>query len=334
MNKGIGKEGAHMPGRERLVALAAGGLALGAALGWVAGAAHAFGTVNLLGQRAEHEKITRLGLTGFGLGKKTMSEIAGKTGTFGAVGAPDNPVRGLMGRAEAHCDGGDAFAGRAGYPRSVANAAAQLGRCRAWIMHHLRDAVRSAGELVGADGTIHGSEIPTFFSCTYNGKRGRAKCNVLEAMGLALHAAQDFYSHSNWTDRPRAGELSLTNPPGLGHTGRAPWLDPRSKRTFPYGLISGCYEGIPESRHCRDRIRHADLNKDTGSIDVASGSIGTGRTPRGHVNANFARAVKAAIEDTADKWAYFEQRVRSKYGRRRGRLIVCVVRMDTPAGCR
>lgn len=323
-----------MIGRIHVVLAAAGAIAFTAALGWTAGPAAAFGTVNLLGQRAEHEKITRLGLARFGLGEKTMAEIAGKTGTFGAVGAPDNPTRGLMSRAEAHCDGADAFGGRAGYPRTAADAAARLTACRAWIVRHLADAVKSAGNLVSADGGIRDSEIPSFVACTYNGKPGRAKCNVLESIGLALHAAQDFYSHSNWTDQPSAGDLTLTNPPGLAQTGRAPWLDPRRSSTFPAGLITGCYDGFPESRYCQGRIRHAELNKDTGAIDAANGAIGEGGTPRGRVNANFARAVKAAIDDTGDKWAYFEQRVRSTYGEQRGRLIVCAMRQDSPSGCR
>lgn len=315
-------------------AVATIGLAIASGLGWGATHVHAFGTVNLLGQHAEHEKITRLGLARFGLGPKTMAEIAGKTGSFGAVGAPDHPARGLMSRPEAHCDGADAFEGRSGYPRSAADAAARLTACRSWIVRNLREAVQSAGDLVGADGSIRDSEIPTFVSCTYNGKRGRAKCNVLESIGLALHAAQDFYSHTNWTDRPLAGELSLTNPPGLGNTGRALWLDPRRKLTFPAGLISGCFEGIPESRHCSGRIRHADLNKDTGQINAAGGSAGAGGTPRGKANGNFARAVNAAVDDTRDKWAFFEQSVLAKYGKTRGRLIVCVMHQDSPSGCR
>lgn len=323
-----------MLGRILAGRLATVGLMLIGGLSWGAAPADAFGTVNLLGQHAEHEKITRLGLARFGLGEKTMSEIAGKTGTFGAVGAPDHPARGLMGRAEAHCDGGDAFAGRAGYPRSAKDAATRLLACRAWIVRHLQDAVRNVGDLVAANGSIRDSELPTVIACTYNGRRGRAKCNVLESIGLALHAAQDFYSHSNWTDQPRASDLDLTNPPGLAQAGRAPWLDPRQKLAYPPGLISGCYEGFPESRHCQGRIRHADLNKDTGAIDVASGAIGEGGTKRGSVNSNFARAVQAAIDDTGDKWAYFEQRVLSTYGDQRGRILVCVMRQDSSSGCR
>ena len=67
----------------------------------------AFGTINGLGQNAEHERITRQGLASFRLGALTLDELAGKKGTFGAVGAPDRPDRGLMSVSAAHCDNGD-----------------------------------------------------------------------------------------------------------------------------------------------------------------------------------------------------------------------------------
>ena len=73
----------------------------------IPGLAAAFGTVYLLGQNGEHERITRAGLAGYGFGLATMDQIAGRRGSFGAVGAPDNPVRGLMSLKAAHCDGAD-----------------------------------------------------------------------------------------------------------------------------------------------------------------------------------------------------------------------------------
>jgi hypothetical protein len=295
--------------------------------------ANAFGTINSLGQSAEHEKITRLALAPFGLGPRTMSEIAGRSGTFGAVGAPDRPDRGLMSTKAAHCDEGD-FLSVPGYPHARADAIASLEGCRDWITRQLQTAVREAGALVDSRGRIRDSEIPTFVSCTYNGQSGRAKCNALEALGLAFHAAQDFYSHTNWTDQAQAGPTGLANPPGLGNTSRSPWLDPRRKSQFPEGLLSGCFKAIPEKLFCKDRVKHETVNKDTGSIDVASGSIGQGRTPRGRVNDNFARAVRAAIEDTRDKWAYFETRVLATYGRQSGPRVVCAIRRDDPSGCR
>ena len=67
--------------------------ALAAVVCLTAWSAQAFGTANLLGQNAEHEKITRLALAGQGFERKSLDELAGKGGTFGAVGAPDNPAR-------------------------------------------------------------------------------------------------------------------------------------------------------------------------------------------------------------------------------------------------
>jgi hypothetical protein len=298
----------------------------------IAADAHAFGTIHGLGQSAEHEKITRIALAPFRLGPETMDEIAGKRGSFGAVGAPDHPARGLINKDYAHCDNGD-FLATPGYPHGRAAAARKLASCRAWIFRQMRNAVLAAGGILDAKGRIRGSQIPTIVSCKYSGAPGRAKCNVLEALGLAFHAAQDFYSHTNWTDRAVPGATGLTNPPGLRHGGPAAWIDPRKRTGMPAGLISGCFEGIPESRHCKGRVRHAVLNKDTGTISVARRSARAGTTRRGKVDGNFARAVRAAIADTRTKWAYFQSTVIARYGIARGRRILCAIRNDKPDGC-
>jgi hypothetical protein len=292
-----------------------------------------FGTVNALGQNAEHEKITRRALSDFG--KKTLDEIAGNTGSFGAVGAPDNPTRGLMSEAAAHCDGGDYLASppapaSPAYPQSKADAAAKITACRAYIMAALNKAVEAAAPL--ADPGV----INTSLGCSFTGSPGRAKCNVLEQLGLAFHASQDFYSHSNWTDRAAPVSLSAANPPGLGNSGRAPWLDPRRETPFPNGLITGCYDGFPESAYCEyaqyKRIKHDALNKDTGQIPPSGKPTGT--TARGAVNDNFERAVDAAVDDTRDKWRYFEERVVAVYGAEKGKRIACVVKNDDRSKCK
>ncbi len=305
-------------------------MAAAAALACLTTSAFAFGSVNIAGQQAEHERITRAALAGFHLGSETMDEIAGKRRSFGAVGAPDRPDRGLLSTKSAHCDGGDHL-DTPGYPQSANDAAAHLAACRAGIFAHLSAAVKAAGAIADRRGNINSSEIPTFVSCTYNGKPGRAKCNVLEDLGLAFHAAQDFYAHTNWVDTPANGPIGLDNPPGLGNSGPAPWLAPGNRSAPPAGLISGCFDGIPERLHCRGRVHHADLNKDTGPIDPLSGRAGTGTTTRGAVNGNFARAVAAAIADTRSKWAWFEARVVATYGS--GRAIVCAIRNDSENAC-
>lgn len=309
--------------RGLFAALVAAGLALSSP-------AAAFGTTNAFGQSAEHEKITRLALAGQGFQPRSLDMLAGKTGTFGAVGAPDRPDRGLLSHAPAHCDGGDHL-DVAGYPQGKAAAMAALAACRAWIFGQTEAAVREAGALLGADGRIDDSEIPTHVPCVFNGRPGRAKCNLLESLGLAFHAAQDFYAHTNWSDIPAAGPITLENPPGLGQARPAGWIDPRRRAAFPAGLISGCYEGIPEALHCKGRVRHRDLNKDTGRIDLRRGTIGAGTTPRGAVNGNFARAVTAAVDDTRARWAHFEDRVLETYGAGPGGRILCAIRHDDPA---
>lgn len=269
-------------------------------------------------------------MQGFGFEPKTLDEIAGKRGAFGAVGAPDRPDRGLItGSSFAHCDNGDHLA-VAGYPNGQAQARAVLVSCQQWIFQNLDGAIADAGALLDSQGRIDDSQIPTVLSCVYNGQPGRAKCNVLEKLGLALHASQDFYSHTNWTDANPAPPHGIANPPGLGNCGPAPWINQRNAG-FPDGLLSGCFEGVPESRFCDNRVRHDVLNKDKGRITVATGAVGRGTSPRAAGNDNFAYAVIAAVQDSQAKWRAFESGVLNRYGEARGTKIICAVIRDDPA---
>jgi hypothetical protein len=297
----------------------------------------AFGTINGAGQNAEHEHITRNALSAQ-LGPLTLSVLAGETGALGAVGEPDRLTGPLILKAEAHCDNADHLA-IAGYPQSPTEVSQTLTACRTWMVAALDSAVTEAGRLVNAANVVQVGEAALTPACKFDGSADRAKCRVLEHMGVALHAAQDFYSHSNWVDQPAAGGPSVTNPPGLGKSGRAPWLDPRQALGIPSGLITGCFAGVPETAFCRyeyglkSRIRHDVLNKDTGPITDVDGPTGAGTTTRGAINGNFERAARAAVADTGDKWAYLEARIRATYPGARGDKIVCVLRRDAPAGC-
>ncbi len=299
------------------------------------GAVQGFGTIRQIGQDAEHEKITRRGLVGLGIGSDTMDEIAGKTGTFGAVGSPDWR---LTQQKSAHCDGGD-WLDLDGYPQSQDQALAILGECRDWIFSKLAEAVQDAGAIADDSGSIDTGQIPSIIACKYTGTKGRAKCNVLEDLGIALHAAQDFYSHSNWVDQPTPDADDPLNPPGLGNNGRARWLDPRfAGEGPPDGLMSGCFGGIPEALFCKyaggkPRVRHGVLNKDKGAINGTTGAPGTSKTPRGKIGGNFGRAVDAAAADTRDKWLYFEASVRATYPGSRSEAILCALKQDNPDGC-
>lgn len=286
--------------------------------------AAAFGTVRFMGQNAEHERITRAALPDFGA--RALDAIAGRRGTFGAVGAPDRPDRGLMSTSEAHCDNGDYIAGM-NYPNPETEPQAVLGACRTWMREALARAVAAAEPLATPDARN------TALNCDFDTGVDSARCEVLENLGLAFHAGQDFYSHSNWTDQAdNSRPIGPDNPPGLNQSGAAPWLNPRMAVPFPVGLMSGCYQGFPESSHCEGHTRHAVLNKDTGPIGPM-GATGPGTTPRGAINGNFERAVAAAIADTHDKWMYFQERILETYGPGRGGRIICALTSDTPLRC-
>jgi hypothetical protein len=197
-------------------------------------------------------------------------------------------------------------------------------------------AVEAAGDLLDAKGKAKDSELPTIVACNFAAPaNGRAKCNVLEHFGILLHAAQDFYSHSNWTDAADPAQpVSPSNPPGLDRRGPAPWIDLRTDSTFPKGLITGCFEAksaISEEANCNygpgkaPRVKHLALNKDEGQVDP---SVGEGKTARGRVNSNFRHAVDAAISDSRDKWDTLKERLVLAYGPSRGARMICLITRD------
>jgi hypothetical protein len=293
----------------------------------------AFGTINTFGQNAEHERITRhaLGCRQPGgpddttcFKKQSLDELAGSAGTFGAVGAPDNPLNGRINDPKSHCDDGD-FLPIAGYPQTAQQAQAALQECRNWMTRNIDSAVEAAQPMVSNHRLVD-KEIPTVFACSFNYTKGRAYCNVLEAFGAALHASQDFYAHSNWVDQPNPDSpISLTNPPGLAQAGPSPWLDlSNPSAAFPQGLITGCFKGIPPNgtSGCPNQVTHSSLNKDKGTIDP---SVGAGTTPRGKVAYNFSNAVNAAIADTRGKWIFLQNKLLQRYGDRDGRLMICAL---------
>lgn len=305
--------------------------------------AHAFGTVNQLGQNSEHGRITRNALActpnseaGSCFQKETLDSLAGKRGTFGAVGAPDRG-RGML-TSYAHCSAGDYY-NVEGYPRTKEDAQISLTECRSYMVDNLEHAILDAADLLNDDGSISSSETSMFLGCVYRGSQhGRAKCNILAHMGRILHASQDFYSHSNWVDTPNPSlQISVTNPPGLGNHHRAAWLDLRvSNPEFPEGLISGCFDNVSftgEDKGClygdtgAHRVRHLNVNKDTGKIDP---EIGTGTTERGEINDNFRHAVEAAISDTSDKWATLSELLIETYGNDHGHKMICALTHDSP----
>lgn len=188
-------------------------------LGVQGGPAHAFGTTNSLGQHAEHERITRAALAcppgkpsdGSCFEPRSMDQLAGHTGTFGAVGSPDSDAALVP---EAHCDNADYLA-RSDYPRTRQQATDQLIACVSALQSRFAQGIGAAAGTLGSDGKVAPAEVGLTTDCTFTlGAPGRGKCNGIEGFGRALHGVQDFYAHSNWTDKPDPGRpIGTGNPP-------------------------------------------------------------------------------------------------------------------------
>ena len=224
----------------------------------------------------------------------------------------------------AHCDGGD-LAPEGGPPRGLGPAA--LSDCRDWIRKNLALARAAADGLVDAQGApTRGAR-----DCAWRALKPRTPlCEVDFHLGRALHAAQDFYSHTNWVDRlPPGSTVSLHNPPGLEGAGPIPWLAADNTDAPPPGLMSGCFVFFPESAFCHGRTRHTDLNKDHRQ-DPTSTQLDP---PRGAVEGNFARAFDAAAGETDRIWRDLRSGLIADYGPVRGKAMACVLQGLPPSMC-
>lgn len=301
---------------------------------------HAFGTINGLGQRAEHERITRAALacppgvksTGDCFEPRSIDQLAGHTGTLGAVGAPD--VNEFF-TPTAHCDDAD-YLNVAGYPQSRAAATAELLACVAHLRDDFQQGIDGASGLFDSNGDLKGPEVDLSSDCTFAGNfAGRAKCNALEGFGAALHGAQDFYSHSNWADQSDPSKpIGIDNPPGLNLPGPSPILDLAGSSTpsVPIDLTTGYYGGIfgDKCPSTSGRITHACLNKDLALIDPSSGTATDPKTPRGLVLSNEQKAVSGAIAETRRQWADFKASLISRYGSDLGQRMILALTQDVP----
>ncbi|MEV0373623.1 CinY protein [Streptomyces sp. NPDC050636] len=302
--------------------------------------AGAFGTVNTLGQNSEHERITRAALScppgtssdGACFEPRSIDQLAGHTGTFGAVGAPDSDE---ILTPTAHCDNAD-YLDVKGYPRSRGQASDTLRNCIAHLQKRLREGVTAAGGTLDAEGGVPASEVDLQKDCTYTlGLPGRDKCEAIEGFGRALHGVQDFYSHSNWTDRiDPARPAGLDNPPGLGRSAPSPLLNltasqPPGPSAIPQQLTTGCFSLL---KGCSKRIEHSKLSKDNGLIDPATGATSAPTTARGKVAGNFNSAVQGAITESRQQWKQFRNALTQQYGAQHGERIVCALTHDNAVG--
>ncbi len=309
------------------------------------GSAAAFGTVNLpgTGQSAEHERMTRAALA-CPSGMKSddtcfepasIGQLAGRTGTFGAVGQPDVPP---PEGAESHCDDAD-YLDTGSYPISRAAATATLEECVTHMQAQFSESwIRARRILFDGRDVIDPAQVTVSPDCVFRGNGGqRAKCDVIYYLGRALHGVQDFYAHSNWADEAAPGARDRNNPPGLNRSSLPPFLDLRHislSLSVPADLSTGCFalEELTGGSvfSCRRRVRHLVLNKDKGQIDPVTGTTSAPTTSRGRVGSNFAKAVAGAIADTRRQWADLRSQILNAYGPRRGGLMVCAVTHDDP----
>lgn len=264
-------------------------IALAVGLGLLAApaTASAFGTVDSLGQHAEHEKITRalsceaVGAPNPCFQPRSLDELAGRKGTFGAVGAPDR-LGEVTADGAAHCDAADDLPGFP-YPATGASRAQlALRECIDEFEEHLDQALDAAGDLIDGNGRVVANQVrivsvPTAAigedtTCTFpriaaRGAGESAKCRVYNGLGRALHAAEDFWSHSNWADQANP-ELPTILAPGTRQESGAGWrtkavippndVDPVYSFTNPAGLHRA--EVVPFLRYpvARDTIPTAD----------------------------------------------------------------------------
>lgn len=322
-----------------------------------------FGTIDGSGYHAEHEHITRNALackpgvrsTGDCFETQSILSLAGGPGTAGAVGSPDADE---ILDAHAHCDDADyidhAKYGLPGtYPRTRAEATTELVECVAHLSRRFHEGITAAQDLLNDKDTIIKDESDLDNgTCTFVGRVGnRAKCDVLEGFGRALHGIQDFYSHSNWADvADPTTSISRDNPPGLDLPATAPILDLRSATSagglsIPNDLSTGCFissltDPFGGAAKCveQGRITHVTLNKDKGvirldpfvSLPASSPLTSAPDTTRGRIGTNMEKAVVGAILETRRQWADFRAELVSRYGPRRAALMVCALTRDRP----
>lgn len=302
--------------------------------------AHAFGTYRIAGQNAEHERITRIALECDGsesdtdyscFQEKSIKQLAGWGGGFGAVGIPDLDE---ISDGSAHCDNAD-YMDIDGYPQSRESATRELVACVEHLKGHFHYGLDAAPGMLGVN-FIDPEHVDLNSNCTFvGGFKGRAKCNAIEGLGRALHGVQDFYAHSNWVgDSDILQPVGLENPPGLQRRDPAPFMELASPGPFPVEsvpveLTTGCF-GTPVG--CSGRISHGALNKDTGTIgfDWRNLTYANATTFRGKVEANFWHAVNLAIIDTRRQWDGFRKALIVLHGDSQGQRIACAMTRDDP----
>ncbi|WP_404953774.1 CinY protein [Streptomyces sp. 147326] len=279
-----------------------------------------------------HEDITRAALPWEPVTLAAMADARD-----GAVNANDHGGYFLLGPL--HCDNADYLAPRyvQDYPRSRDEATTELLACIRTSVARFRNAVRAADGLVDADGKVRADQSDLSSPCTWKETPDRAKCEVLEQLGRGWHQIEDFYAHSNWSDRTAPGPVGLADPPGLARTDVAPFLDIRrysamndadwtrdARARIPVDLTTGCYSDLDstgvKAEDCAGRVTHNQgLNKDTSA------------SHRSRTGDNFGHAVSGATAEITRQWNDFKAELIAAYpDHRRGERMICALVHDDP----
>ncbi|MFD9356973.1 hypothetical protein [Streptomyces sp. NPDC060031] len=279
-----------------------------------------------------HETITRAALP---WEPATLFEMA--DAREGAINANDHGGYFLLGPL--HCDNADYLAPRYAedYPRSRDEASTELLACVRTSVARFRNAVRAADGLVDVHGKVRADQSDLSSHCTWKETPDRAKCDVLEQLGRGWHQLQDFYSHSNWSDRAAPGPVGLADPPGLARTDVAPFFDIRryssmkdadwtrdARARIPVDLTTGCYSDLDstgvKAEDCAGRVTHnRDLNKDTAA------------SRRSKTGDNFSHATSGATAEITRQWNDFKAELLTTYPNDgRGEQMICALVHDDP----
>ena len=215
--------------------------------------------------------------------------------------------------------------------------------------------VDMAANLLDANGLAKkGMELKS--ACGFDGgqktSNSYVKCSTIEPFGYVLHAVEDFYSHSNYSDGSDPTKpVGVSNPPGFlpdipvtAASLPAFWdlssgtmIDNVNAELFGKGTawpITGCY---PDSS-CTNRVLHNNvLTKDlSGGIDYTKGAnatIGAPGNPRGATNSNTLRAVRFAILEARRQWEVAQSLLMQRYGEQKGAMMICALTRDNPITC-
>lgn len=239
-------------------------------------------------------------------GQTSLTQLAGKSGLWGGVEIPDFPGgAGGPFTSRYHCDDADYNIFPPGvvtkYPQSMSQAHAQLRECIKEVHYRMARAVQAARGMVMNQQAVKGQDVIPSGWCKYatNVPQPNAKCAVIYQFGRAMHAVQDFFTHSNWADREypgvkpgtkkyngRAVYSTVVNPPGLGQTGLPAIFNFKCRQTAA-AIEPDIHASKPQSVSCSPTDTSIPKDLITGCDDTWAKGI-TGSNCSGRIGHNGA----------------------------------------------